>query len=58
VQIILAARAGYRIPEPTRLADQYVNALRRRELPTDEPSAAPPRWVHLRLIPRTIRSPE
>jgi deoxyribonuclease V len=28
VQIILAARAGYRIPEPTRQADQYVNQLR------------------------------
>jgi deoxyribonuclease V len=36
VKIILAARAGYRIPEPTRLADQYVNALRRKELATDE----------------------
>jgi deoxyribonuclease V len=35
VKIILGARAGYRIPEPTRLADQYVNALRRRELATD-----------------------
>jgi deoxyribonuclease V len=29
VTIILAARAGYRIPEPTRLADHYVNELRR-----------------------------
>jgi deoxyribonuclease V len=29
VRTILAARAGYRIPEPTRLADQYVKALRR-----------------------------
>jgi deoxyribonuclease V len=29
VQIILAARGGYRIPEPTRLADHYVNELRR-----------------------------
>jgi len=34
-QIIVLARAGYRIPEPTRQADQYVNALRRRELATD-----------------------
>jgi deoxyribonuclease V len=34
-QIIVAARAGYRIPEPTRQADQYVNALRRRELATE-----------------------
>src|SRR5262249_6818561 len=29
VQIILAARGRYRIPEPTRQADQYVNELRR-----------------------------
>jgi deoxyribonuclease V len=29
VDAIIAARAGYRIPEPTRLADQHVNALRR-----------------------------
>jgi deoxyribonuclease V len=29
VRTILATRAGYRIPEPTRLADQYVKALRR-----------------------------
>jgi deoxyribonuclease V len=29
VRIVLAARGGYRIPEPTRLADQHVNALRR-----------------------------
>ena len=28
VHIILAARGGYRIPEPTRQADQYVNQLR------------------------------
>jgi deoxyribonuclease V len=29
VRTILSAGAGYRIPEPTRLADQHVNALRR-----------------------------
>ena len=29
VRIVLAARCGYRIPQPTRLADQHVNALRR-----------------------------
>jgi deoxyribonuclease V len=29
VQMVLAARGQYRIPEPTRLADQHVNALRR-----------------------------
>jgi deoxyribonuclease V len=29
VRMVLAARDGYRIPEPTRLADQHVNALRR-----------------------------
>jgi len=29
VRTVLAAGAGYRIPEPTRLADQYVKALRR-----------------------------
>jgi len=29
VQAVLSARAGYRIPEPTRLADQHVNGLRR-----------------------------
>jgi deoxyribonuclease V len=29
VPTTLAACAGYRLPEPTRLADQYVNALRR-----------------------------
>lgn len=29
VRTVLAARAGYRIPEPTRLADQHVKALRR-----------------------------
>jgi deoxyribonuclease V len=33
VRIILGARAGYRIPEPTRLADQHVNALRRAATP-------------------------
>ncbi len=29
VETVLAARNGYRIPEPTRLADQHVNVLRR-----------------------------
>lgn len=29
VRVVLVARAGYRIPEPTRLADRYVNELRR-----------------------------
>jgi deoxyribonuclease V len=29
VRTVLAAGAGYRIPEPTRLADQHVKALRR-----------------------------
>jgi deoxyribonuclease V len=32
VKVILAARSKYRIPEPTRLADQYVNELRREPL--------------------------
>jgi deoxyribonuclease V len=32
VRTILAAGAGYRVPEPTRLADQHVNALRRARL--------------------------
>jgi deoxyribonuclease V len=31
MQLTLACRAGYRIPEPTRLAHLYVNALRRGE---------------------------
>jgi deoxyribonuclease V len=29
VRTVLAAHGGYRIPEPTRLADQYVKVLRR-----------------------------
>jgi deoxyribonuclease V len=32
VQLTLACRAGYRIPEPTRQAHLYVNALRRGEV--------------------------
>jgi deoxyribonuclease V len=32
VRWVLACGAGYRLPEPTRLADQYVNALRRGEV--------------------------
>jgi deoxyribonuclease V len=32
VEIILAARGSYRIPEPTRQADKYVNELRRGQL--------------------------
>jgi deoxyribonuclease V len=31
VQTVLASCAGYRLPEPTRLADQHVNALRRAD---------------------------
>ncbi len=31
VRVTLASCHGYRIPEPTRLAHQYVNELRRRE---------------------------
>ncbi|HZT79476.1 MAG TPA: deoxyribonuclease V [Gemmataceae bacterium] len=29
VEAVLACRKGYRLPEPTRLADQFVNELRR-----------------------------
>ena len=32
-RLTLACRAGYRIPEPTRQAHLYVNALRRGEVP-------------------------
>ncbi len=33
VRLTLACRGGYRIPEPTRQAHLYVNALRRGEEP-------------------------
>jgi deoxyribonuclease V len=32
VRVVLATRHGYRIPEPTRQADMYVNALRRGDV--------------------------
>ena len=31
VRVVLATCRGYRLPEPTRQADMYVNALRRGE---------------------------
>lgn len=32
VRVVLASRSGYRLPEPTRQADIFVNALRRGEV--------------------------
>ena len=31
LEVVLATGRGYRLPEPTRQADLYVNALRRGE---------------------------